>query len=97
MASDLTNDHAPGSLRVAQGQGQQFSNSCICVFLCLCNCVFYVFVCFCACEFMYLLVAEGSVCITLGVGIAYILKASDVAGLVFLAKKIGGKFGLKMA
>jgi len=24
-------------------------------------------------------------------------KASDVAGLAFLAKKIGGKFGLKMA
>ena len=28
---------------------------------------------------------------------AYILKASDVAGLAILAKKIGGKFGLKMA
>ena len=28
---------------------------------------------------------------------AYILKASDVAGFAFLAKKIGGKFGLKMA
>ena len=27
----------------------------------------------------------------------YIQKASDVAGLAILAKKIGGKFGLKMA
>ena len=30
-------------------------------------------------------------------GLAYMRKTSDVAGMAFLGKKIGGKFGLKMS